>query len=485
MADIAKISALEAASLIKNGELKSVDLVEAVADACGEVDGDIHAYLSMDADRALKEALRIDERLSAGEELGPLAGVPMAIKDNICVRGLPATCASRILEPFVPPYSATVIRKLLEAGAVILGKTNMDEFAMGSSCENSAFGCTRNPHDRQRVPGGSSGGSAAAVSAGEAIAALGSDTGGSIRQPAGFCGVVGLKPTYGRVSRYGLMAFASSLDQIGPLTKTVADSALLLGVIAGADTMDSTCVDRPVPDYLSGITGGVEGMTFGVPAEYFARGLDPEVEKSVRAGIATLAELGADVRDISLPHTQHAVATYYVVATAEASSNLARYDGAHYGFRADGYDDMIDMYSRTRSEGFGEEVKLRVMMGTFVLSSGYYDAYFLRAQKVRRLIRNDFEEAFASGIDCIVCPTSPTPAFRIGEKMDDPLEMYLSDVYTISANMAGIPAISIPCGSTDNGLPVGIQIMGKPFGEQDILKAACALEERIGEAPDG
>lgn len=478
MIDAANITALKAASLVRNNEVKSTELVEAVAAAADDRDGKLNAYLSMDVDAAMEHAGRVDARAAAGEPLGPLAGVPIAIKDNICIEGLPTTCASRILESFSPPYSATVVKKLLEADAVILGKTNMDEFAMGSSCENSAFGGVRNPWDEERVPGGSSGGSAAAVSSGEAIAALGSDTGGSIRQPAGFCGVVGLKPTYGRVSRFGLVAFASSLDQIGPLTRNVRDSALILGVIAGEDRMDSTCPPEPVPDYLAEMDrAGIEGMTIGIPKEYFTEGMDPEVEEAVRRGISALEKAGAGTREISLSHTEYAVATYYVVATAEASSNLARYDGVHYGFRADGFDDIIDMYSRTRREGFGEEVRRRVMMGTFVLSSGYYDAYFLRAQKVRRLLKNDFDEAFADGIDCIVCPTSPTPAFRVGEKTDDPLTMYLSDVYTIPANMAGIPAISVPCGFTAKCLPIGIQIMGRAFDETGIFRAAAAVEK--------
>lgn len=479
--DITTLTALKAASLVRVREIKSTELVEAVVEAARQRDGDIHAYLSMDVDAALKRAKDIDKKAAAGKPLGPLAGVPIAIKDNMCTEGLPTTCASRILEPFVPPYSATVVEKLLGADAVILGKTNMDEFAMGSSCENSAFGPTRNPADTERVPGGSSGGSAAAVGAGIALAALGSDTGGSIRQPAGFCGVVGLKPTYGRVSRFGLVAFASSLDQIGSLTKNVADSALILSVIAGGDDMDSTCLDKPVPDYPAEMEkGGVKGMTIGVPSEYFTEGIDPEVEKAVRAAIDSLQDRGAEIKAISLPHTQYAVATYYVIATAEASSNLARYDGVHYGFRADGAEDIIDMYARTRREGFGEEVKRRIMMGTFVLSSGYYDAYFLRAQKVRRLLKNDFDKVYADGIDCLVCPTSPTPAFRIGEKMDDPIAMYLSDVYTIPANLTGIPAISVPCGSSADGLPIGIQVIGKAFGECDVFRVAKALEDQTG-----
>ncbi len=482
MKDVTELTVIEAASSIRNRELTSVELVQAVADAASRADGAINAYLSIDVQKALEDADAVDTELAAGGSPGPLAGVPIGIKDNMCVQGIPTTCASRMLEPFVPPYSATVVQRLTGAGAVVLGKMNMDEFAMGSSCENSAFGLVRNPRDTDRVPGGSSGGSAAAVAAGEALATLGSDTGGSIRQPAGFCGVVGLKPTYGRVSRYGLVAFASSLDQIGPLTKTVADSALLLGVMAGKDPMDSTCLAEPVPDYLAGIGAGVEGMTLGIPKEYFAEGLEPQVEKRVRDALAFLEKSGAKVVEMSLPHTAYAVATYYVIATAEASSNLARYDGVHYGYRAPDYDDMIDMYSRTRNQGFGDEVKRRIVMGTFVLSSGYYDAYFLRAQRVRRLIKNDFDRAFADGVDCIVCPTSPTPAFRIGEKTDDPLTMYLSDVYTISANLAGIPAVSVPCGSSSEGLPIGVQLMGKPFAEPDIFRVATVIEDSASPA---
>lgn len=406
---------------------------------------------------------------------GSLAGIPTLIKDNICVKGEETTCASKILAGFRPPYDATVIRKLKSAGAALIGKANMDEFAFGSSCETSCYGPTRNPWDLNRIPGGSSGGSAAAVAADETILALGSDTGGSIRQPAALCGIVGLKPTYGRVSRYGLIAFASSLDQIGPLTKDVEDAALLLGVIAGYDEMDSTSVDIPVPDYKKSLVKDIKGLRIGVPKEYFIKGMDPEVESAVRNAINTLKDLGAKVADISLPHTEYAVATYYIVGPAEASSNLARFDGVQYGSRAKDSKDIIDMYTRTRSEGFGAEAKRRILLGTYCLSTGYYDAYYLKAQKVRTKIREDFEKAFNS-CDLIVTPTAPTPAFKIGEKADDPLSMYLSDIFTIPANMAGIPAISIPCGFSKDGLPIGLQMMAKPFDEETIFRAAYTFE---------
>ena len=412
----------------------------------------------------------------SSNKTGKLAGIPIAIKDNICVRDEETTCSSRILKGFRPPYDATVVKKLKSAGAVLLGKSNMDEFAFGSSCETSCYGPTKNPWDLGRIPGGSSGGSAAAVAADETILALGSDTGGSIRQPAALCGVVGLKPTYGRVSRYGLIAFASSLDQIGPITKDVEDSALLLNTIAGYDEMDSTSVDQSAPDYTKSLVKDVRGLRIGVPKEYFIKGLDKEVEASVKAAIETLKSLGAVVKEISLPHTEYAVATYYIVATAEASSNLARFDGVQYGLRASGARDMIDMYIKTRSEGFGNEAKRRILLGAYCLSTGYYDAYYLKAQKVRTKIREDFDKAFKE-CDCIITPTSPTPAFRIGEKMDDPLSMYLSDIYTIPANLAGLPAMSIPCGFSKEGLPIGMQILAKAFDEETIFRAAYTFEQ--------
>lgn len=407
---------------------------------------------------------------------GKLAGIPILIKDNICVKGEETTCASRILAGFRPPYDATVIRKLKEAGAALIGKANMDEFAFGSSCETSCYGPTRNPWALDRIPGGSSGGSAAAVAADETILALGSDTGGSIRQPAALCGVVGLKPTYGRVSRYGLIAFASSLDQIGPITKDVEDAALLLGVISGYDEMDSTSVDTPVPDYKKSLVKDIKNLRVGVPKEYFVKGIDNEVESATKKAIEALKSLGAKVVDISLPHTEYAVATYYIVGPAEASSNLARFDGVQYGLRAKDAKDIINMYTRTRSEGFGSEAKRRILLGTYCLSTGYYDAYYLKAQKVRTKIREDFEKAFGS-CDVIVTPTAPTPAFRIGEKANDPLSMYLSDIFTIPANMAGIPAISIPCGFSKDGLPIGLQIMAKPFDEETIFRTAYTFEQ--------
>lgn len=407
---------------------------------------------------------------------GRLSGIPVAIKDNICVSGEKTTCASKILECFAPPYDATVIKKLKSEGALLLGKTNMDEFAFGSSCETSHYGPTRNPWDTSRIPGGSSGGSAAAVAADETILALGSDTGGSIRQPASLCGVVGLKPTYGRVSRYGLIAFASSLDQIGPITKDVTDAALTLNAIAGYDEMDSTSVDLPVPDYTRSLVKDVKGLKVGVPKEYFIEGIEPDVRASVLKALDTFKGLGAKVIDISLPHTEYAVATYYIIAPAEASSNLAKFDGVQYGYRHKAPEDIIDMYTKTRSEGFGSEAKRRILLGTYCLSSGYYEAYYLKAQKARTKIKEDFDKAFKS-CDCIVTPTSPTTAFRIGEKLDDPLAMYLSDIFTIPANLAGLPGMSIPCGFSKGGLPIGLQILAKAFDEETIFRAAYAFEQ--------
>jgi aspartyl-tRNA(Asn)/glutamyl-tRNA(Gln) amidotransferase subunit A len=418
----------------------------------------------------------VNRRADAKNKKGALAGIPVLIKDNICVNGEETTCGSRILKGFKPPYDATVTKRLKDAGAVLIGKANMDEFAFGSSCETSCYGPTKNPWDLSRIPGGSSGGSAAAVAADETIMALGSDTGGSIRQPAALCGVVGLKPTYGRVSRYGLIAFASSLDQIGPITKDVHDAALLLGVIAGYDEMDSTSVDMPVPDYTKSLVKDVKGLKVGVPKEYFIEGIDKEVEASVRKAIETLKDHGARVVDISLPHTQYAVSTYYIVAPAEASSNLARFDGVQYGLRAQDAQGLIDMYIKTRSLGFGNEAKRRILLGTYCLSTGYYDAYYLKAQKVRTKIKEDFDNAFKA-CDCILTPTAPTAAFKIGEKTGDPLSMYLSDIFTISANLAGLPAISIPCGFTKNELPIGLHILAKPFDEETIFRVAYTFEQ--------
>jgi aspartyl-tRNA(Asn)/glutamyl-tRNA(Gln) amidotransferase subunit A len=435
-------------------------------------DGRTGAYLSRDLETALAEAANADLSL-------PLGGIPIAIKDNINVLGQPCTCGSKFLENFVSPYDATVIRRLRAAGAIPFGRMNQDEFAMGSATENSALGLTRNPHDPERIPGGSSGGSAAAVGDFTAIAALGSDTGGSIRQPASHCGVVGLKPSYGRVSRYGLVAFASSLDQIGPLTRTVEDAALILQAIAGADPQDSTCLDAPVPDYLSGLSEGVKGLKLGIPREYFGEGIDPGVRKNVEAAIQSLAAQGAEIVEISLPHTEHAVATYYVIAPAEASSNLSRFDGIRYGHRAANPADILDLYKKSREEGFGAEVKRRIILGTYVLSSGYYDAYYSRAQKVRTLIRRDFENAFAQ-VDAILSPVAPSPARKIDGCSDDPLHEYLSDIFTIAANLAGIPGISIPCGRTDfdggKNLPVGLQILAPHLAEAKLLQIAKAAE---------
>lgn len=466
---------VQALERLRKKEISSVELTQALFKRIEEVDSRVGAYLHLTQDLALEQAREADAKIKAGENL-PLLGLPLAIKDLICVRGEKTTCASRILENFVSPYDATVARKLKEAGAVFLGKVNMDEFAMGSSNENSAFHLARNPWDLARVAGGSSGGSAAAVAAQECLAALGSDTGGSIRQPAAFCGITGLKPTYGRVSRFGLVAFASSLDQIGPMTKTVEDAACLMNVISGHDPFDSTSADVAVPDFLAGLDRDLKGLRVGIPREYFAEGLDPEVERSVRAAIAQLESMGMQTVDVSLPHTEHAVAAYYILACAEASTNLSRYDGVRYGFRSEKSDSLYSMYTNTREEGFGEEVKRRILLGTFVLSSGYYDAYYLKGQKVRTLIRQDFDRAFEQ-CDLIAGPVSPVPAFKIGEKMDDPLQMYLSDIYTISANLAGLPGLSIPCGHNAGNLPIGLQLLGKAFDEATLLAAGHQYQQ--------
>ena len=460
---------------LQSGATTSVEVVTSLLAAIALRDGDLKAYVTLDAEGALKQAAEADRRRAAGED-APLLGIPLAIKDVLNVTGQPCTCGSQILQGYVAPYDATAIAKLREAGVVFVGRTNMDEFAMGGTTENSSFQVTRNPHDLERVPGGSSGGSAAAVGGGIAVAALGSDTGGSIRQPASFCGCVGLKPTYGRISRYGLTAFASSLDQIGPMTHDVRDAAILLGAMAGVDPMDSSSVDCPVPDYTAALSGDLKGMTLGLPQEYFVEGLDPEVASSVRAAVARCRDLGAEIREVSLPHTEYAIATYYVIATAEASANLARFDGVRYGRRAEGATDPIDMYGKTRAQGFGPEVKRRIILGTYVLSGGYHDAYYLTAQKVRTLIRRDFEEAF-EGCDALLSPVAPTPAYKIGEKVDDPLQMYLGDIFTATVNLAGICGLSVPCGTTAAGLPVGLQIMGPAFGEEQILRVGHAYEQ--------
>jgi aspartyl-tRNA(Asn)/glutamyl-tRNA(Gln) amidotransferase subunit A len=473
---ICRLTLHELRDLIREGEVSPVQAVEAYAARIGAVDERVQAFNSLTMEAALRRARKIEGMQAKKKPLPPLAGIPLAIKDVICTKGVPTTCSSRILEHFVPPYDASVMRKLDDAGAVVLGKTNMDEFAMGSSTENSAFRKTRNPWNLECVPGGSSGGSAAAVAADMCAGALGTDTGGSIRQPGGFCGIAALKPTYGRVSRYGLVAFASSLDQIGPLTKDVRDAAILLGAIAGHDPLDSTSVEISVPDYEAALTGDVRGLKIGIPAEYFIEGMDPEVEAAIREAVTTLEGLGAVRVPVTLPHTEYAIATYYLVATAEASSNLGRYDGVKYGYRTPTSENLIDMYMKTRREGFGAEVKRRIMLGTYALSAGYYDAYYLKALKVRTLIRQDFSRAFEA-CDVMLTPTSPTAAFRLGEKVEDPLQMYLADVFTISANLAGVPGMSINCGFTGAGLPIGLQVIGKPFDEGTILKVAHAYEQ--------
>jgi aspartyl-tRNA(Asn)/glutamyl-tRNA(Gln) amidotransferase subunit A len=462
-------------------ECSAREAMQACLDRIALVDGRIKAFLSHDTTDALAQANAADKAIAAGADFKqrPLLGVPIAVKDLFCVKGHPCHCGSKILKGFISPYDGTVIERLKGAGAVIFGRLNMDEFAMGSSTENSAFFTTLNPWDPARIPGGSSGGSAAAVAADEAIATLGSDTGGSIRQPAALCGVVGLKPTYGRVSRYGLVAFASSLDQIGPFTRDVRDCATLLGIMSGLDARDSTSVPKPVPDYTAELKGDIQGLKLGLPREYMIGGLDPEVKQAVDAAVQQLQKLGAEVTEISLPHTDYAAATYYIIAPAEASANLARFDGVRYGLRVDGAD-PAELYSKTRGEGFGAEVKRRIILGTYVLSSGYYDAYYLRAQKVRTLIRQDFLKAFEK-VDAIVTPTTPTAAFKAGEKSDDPLQMYLSDIFTVAANVAGICGVSIPCGFTQSPkLPIGLQLLGKPFDEEIILKLAHAYEQTTG-----
>ena len=457
---------------LERKELSSIRIAEEFIRRISALNKKLNAYIHLDEASLLKSAQLFDKEPSHGL----LSGIPVALKDNICVKEEPTTCSSKILEGFRPPYDATVVSKLKASGAILAGKANMDEFAFGSSCETSCYGPTKNPHDISRIPGGSSGGSAAIVASGMAAAALGSDTGGSIRQPAAMCGVVGLKPTYGRVSRYGLIAFASSLDQIGPITKDVKDSALLLRAIAGYDEMDSTSVDMEVPDYTAFFTGDLKGVKIGIPKEYFIKGIDGEVLASVLEAIHILEKRGAKLVDISLPHTEYAVSTYYIIAPAEASSNLARFDGVQYGLRAANADDLIDMYVKTRSRGLGNEAKRRILLGTYVLSSGYYDAYYLKAQKVRTKIRMDFMNAFKE-VDCIVTPTTPTAAFKIGERMSDPLSMYLSDIFTIPANLAGIPAISIPCGFTKSSLPIGLQILADAFREDNIFRTAYVYEQ--------
>ncbi|MCX7624215.1 MAG: Asp-tRNA(Asn)/Glu-tRNA(Gln) amidotransferase subunit GatA [Thermomicrobium sp.] len=470
--ELVRLTVAQARRLLDRREVSAIELLEAHLAQIERLEPRIHAFITLTPDLARRQAQAADARIARGEAT-LLTGIPIALKDNLCTVDAPTTAGSRILQGFVSPYDATVVARLREHDAVFVGKTNTDEFAMGSSTENSAFGSTRNPWDLDRVPGGSSGGSAAAVAAGEAMLALGSDTGGSIRQPAGFCGIVGLKPTYGRVSRYGLIAFASSLDQIGPFGRTVEDIAILLQAIAGHDPADSTSVPVAVPDYRAALTGDIRGLRIGIPAEYRVGGMDPAVEEAIEQALVTLQELGAELVPISLPHTEYALATYYIIAPSEASANLARYDGIKYGLSLPG-ETLLERYLRTRGEGFGPEVKRRIMLGTYALSAGYYDAYYVKAQKVRTLIKRDFDEAFAR-VDVIAAPTSPTVAFRLGERTADPLQMYLSDVFTIPANMAGLPAIAVPCGFVHD-LPVSLQFMGRPFDEATLLRVAHAYE---------
>ena len=473
--DLHELTAEQAIGKLRKGEISSVELTRAILDRISELEPRIHAYLALDGEQSISDAEKADQRRIRGDNT-PLLGIPVSIKDNICTRGIKTTCGSRILSDFIPPYDATVVTKLREAGAVLIGKTNMDEFAMGSSTENSAFQVTRNPWDTGRIPGGSSGGSAAAVAADSVPLALGSDTGGSIRAPASYCGVVGVKPTYGRVSRYGLVAYGSSLDQIGPIAGNVRDSALVLNAIAGYDPRDSTSAELPVPDYTAACGREIRGLKIGVPREYFVPGMDPEVQNLVKTAVQKLEELGAECVEISLPHTDYAISCYYICAMAEAGSNLARYDGAHYGYRTRDADNIIDMYSRTRAEGFGTEVKRRIMLGTYALSAGYYDAYYLKALKVRTLIKRDFDRAFEK-LDLIATPVTPTAAFKIGEKTADPLLMYLSDIFTISLNLAGMCGLSVPCGFTGSGLPVGLQLISDIFREETLFSAAFAYEQ--------
>ncbi len=462
--------------MLLNRDITVKELLDSVFSQIEKYEPKIEAFITILKEGAYREAEKIQNKIDKGENLTPLTGIPISVKDIFCTEGVLTTCASKILYNFVPPYDATVVRRFKEAGAIIIGKTNMDEFAMGSSTENSAFKKTKNPWDLSRVPGGSSGGSAAAVASLMGFGSVGTDTGGSIRQPASFCGVVGLKPTYGRVSRYGMIAFASSLDQAGPFARTVEDCAILLSIIAGHDAMDSTSADIPVPDYLSELKKDIKGLKIGIPREYFIKGIDTEVEGLIKDAIKLLEKNGAIIEEVSLPHTEYGLAVYYIIAPSEASSNLARYDGVKYGYRTNNSNNLMEMYMKTRSEGFGAEVKRRIMLGTYALSSGYYDAYYRKAQQVRRLIKEDFEGAFKR-VDAILTPTSPTPAFKFGEKTTDPLTMYLSDVFTIPVNLAGLPGISVPCGFSKDGLPVGLQIIGKPFDEGTILRIANNYEK--------
>jgi aspartyl-tRNA(Asn)/glutamyl-tRNA(Gln) amidotransferase subunit A len=474
--DLCRLTIHQLHDLLVKKEVTSREATEALYRRIKVVDQKLRAYLLLTKEEAYRQADEVDRKIAKGEEIGDLSGIPMGLKDILCTKGIRTTCGSNILENYVPFYDGTVVKKLRERNAVFLGKLNMDEFAMGSSTENSGFQITRNPWNLDCIPGGSSGGSAAAVAADECIAALGTDTGGSIRQPASCCGVVGMKPTYGRVSRYGLVAFASSLDQIGPITKDVKDCAILLNAISGYDPCDSTSVNTDVPDYKQSLIKDVKGIRIGIPKEYFIEGIDPDVEKAVTQAIDLFGKWGAEVKRVSLPHTEYAVAIYYIIATAEASSNLARYDGVKYGLRSKGYRDLMEMYTQTRAKGFGQEVKRRIILGTYVLSAGYYEAYYRKASQVRTLMRKDFEDAFRH-VDVILAPTAPTPAFRIGEKTEDPLQMYLSDIFTIPVNIAGIPGISIPCGFSRENLPIGLQMMGKHFDEGMLFRVAYAFEQ--------
>ncbi len=474
MSDLISLSIDEARRRLDAREISSLELTEAFLARIEATQGKLNTFISTTPEMARAQAEEADRRIASGDA-GPLCGIPVGVKDIILARGTRTTAASAILKSYEAPYDATVVARMRAAGAVLVGKLNCDEFAMGSSNENSAYGLTRNPWDTDRVPGGSSGGSAAAVAARQCIVSLGTDTGGSIRQPAAFCGVTGLKPTYGRVSRYGVIAFASSLDQVGPIGRSVRDAAHLLRTIAGHDRLDSTSVDNPVPDYCSALTGDVRGLRVALPREYFADGLDDDVRRAVQAAAQQLQSLGATLEDVSLPHTEYAIATYYLIATAEASSNLARYDGTRYGVRLGNDSGLLGMYRKTRAGGFGPEVKRRIMLGTHALSAGYYDAYYAKAQKVRTLIRRDFNSVFAN-YDLILAPTTPTPAFKIGEKTDDPLQMYLTDIFTISANLAGLPGLALPCGSSADGLPIGFQLIGKPFDEETVLRAGDAYQ---------
>lgn len=476
--DLKKLTIRSLRNRITSGDVKAIDVCRAALDRIEQL-AELNAFLTVVSDSAIAQAQEIDRAAVQGDELPPLAGAIIAVKDNMVMRGVRTTAGSRILFNYKPPYTATAIERLQQAGAIIIGKTNLDEFAMGSSTENSAFGPVKNPWDTSRVPGGSSGGSAVAVAAGLAMGALGSDTGGSIRQPASLCGVVGLKPTYGRVSRYGLIAFGSSLDQIGPFANSVEDAAQILSVIAGRDANDSTSSNVDVEDHAASLSGNISGLRVGVPREYFGAGLDSEVKQAIDQAIKKLEEAEATIVDVSLPHTEYAVPVYYLIATAEASANLARFDGVRYGFRAEEATTLQSMYSRTRDQGFGAEVKRRIMLGTYALSAGYYDQYYGKAQKVRSLIERDFREAFEK-CDVIATPTAPTPAFKLGDKTNDPLEMYLSDIYTITANLAGVPGLSMPCGLSSSGLPIGIQLIGKHFDEARLLRTAYNLEQALG-----